>query len=165
MATPGVFHEYMDLESASILPLGPLITHDQFENTNARQLPPTTMVAPPRNSLSNSHPMNNAVFAVELLNSLTYFSYANTSERALAHDVAVRLTDALIASGWLEDADHSTLWIRGSGSGAEIRRNLILADRLNKLQIQSDQMNAREGETAKARHHETSFQLHPHACL
>ena len=94
--------------------------------------------------------MNNAVFAVELLNSLTSFSYASSSERVLPQDVAVGSTDTLIASGWLEDADHSTLWIRGSENGAEIRRNLMLADRLNKLQIQSDQIQDKANKLRRA---------------
>lgn len=83
--------------------------------------------------------MRHAVFAVELLNSLTYFSYASSLERGLADDVSSRLQRALTDSGWLEDTNGG-LWGAASDNAVTTRRNLLLAQRLDKLQTQSESL-------------------------
>lgn len=83
--------------------------------------------------------MRHAVYAVELLNSLTYFSYASSLERGLADDVSHRLQRALTDSGWFDDTNGG-LWAAASNNAVRTRQNLLLAQRLDKLQTQSESL-------------------------
>lgn len=94
--------------------------------------------------------MRHAVFAVELLNSLTYFSYASSLERGLADDVSSRLQRALTDSGWLEDTNGG-LWGAASDNAVTTRRNLLFAQRLDKLQTPIGEP-ARQGQTTTSSH-------------